>query len=58
MLGYVVDVTCMGVHSDTVEGLNWRLMLGSAMVPPIVVCFGVYFCVFAPLSRRLLFFGS
>ena len=58
MLGYVVDVTCMGVHSDAVEGLNWRLMLGSPMVPPILVCFGVYFCVSAPPPRRLLFFGG
>lgn len=58
MLGYVVDVSCMGAHSDSVEGLNWRLMLGSAMIPPIVVCLGVYFCVFGSTPLSVTVFGD
>jgi hypothetical protein len=45
MLGYVCDVAFMNVRTDAVPDLNWRLMLSSPMVPPLIVCAGVYFCV-------------
>lgn len=50
MLGYVMDVAFMNVKSSKIEGLNWRLMLASAMVPPLIVCVQVYFCVSNHLS--------
>lgn len=48
MLGYIMDVAFMDVKAEGIEGLNWRLMLASAMVPPIFVCAQVYFCVCVP----------
>ena len=48
MLGYVADVAFYNVHSDSIVGLNWRLMLASAMIPPVFVCFQVYFCPESP----------
>ena len=48
MLGYVADVAFYNVHSDSITGLNWRLMLASAMVPPLFVCAQVYFCPESP----------
>ncbi|RPB25989.1 hypothetical protein L211DRAFT_836083 [Terfezia boudieri ATCC MYA-4762] len=48
MLGFIADVAFWNVHSDKVPGLNWRLMLASAMVPPILVCSQVYFCPESP----------
>lgn len=51
MLGYIVDVAFMNVSSSSVEGLNWRIMLASAMVPPLFVCAQVYFCVSFLLLR-------
>jgi len=48
MVGYMADVAFWNVHSDKIEGLNWRLMLSSAMVPPIFVCAQVYFCPESP----------
>lgn len=53
MLGYIADVAFYNVHSTKIEGLNWRLMLASAMVPPIIVCTQVYFCVCTPLSSLI-----
>lgn len=41
----------MNVKSSSIEGLNWRLMLASAMVPPLIVCVQVYF---VPESPRWL----
>lgn len=46
--GYIADVAFYNIHSDTIPGLNWRLMLASAMVPPIFVCSQVYFCPESP----------
>lgn len=45
----------MNIKSSRVEGLNWRLMLGSAMVPPLIVCAQVYF---VPESPRWLIMKS
>lgn len=33
MLGYIASVAFMDVHSDSLVGLNWRLMLGSTAIP-------------------------
>lgn len=38
----------MNVKTDAVPDLNWRLMLSSPMVPPLIVCAGVYFCPESP----------
>ncbi|KAH8430901.1 sugar porter family MFS transporter [Aspergillus melleus] len=48
MLGYIASVAFMDVHSDSLVGLNWRLMLGSTAIPPMVVCAQVYFCPESP----------
>ncbi|PLB49834.1 sugar transporter family protein [Aspergillus steynii IBT 23096] len=48
MLGYIASVAFMNVHSDSLVGLNWRLMLGSTAIPPMVVCAQVYFCPESP----------
>ncbi|KAI5777753.1 hypothetical protein EDC01DRAFT_386336 [Geopyxis carbonaria] len=48
MLGYMSSVAFFNVHSDSIEGLNWRLMLASAMVPPLFVITQVYFCPESP----------
>ncbi|KAL2851246.1 hypothetical protein BJX68DRAFT_69698 [Aspergillus pseudodeflectus] len=44
MLGNIMGVAFMGVRED----LSWRLMLGSTVVLPIVVCAQVYFCPESP----------
>ena len=44
MLGYIVDAALLGVRND----LNWRLMLGSTVIAPIIVCSQVYFCPESP----------
>ncbi|KAH8556074.1 hypothetical protein BGW37DRAFT_450874 [Umbelopsis sp. PMI_123] len=41
MLGYIIDVAFMNVTSE--GGLNWRLMLGSTVVAPLIVMGMVYF---------------
>ena len=33
MLGFIASVAFMNVHSDSIPGLNWRLMLGSTGLP-------------------------
>ncbi len=43
MLGYVADLAFYSVPDGRVVGLNWRLMMGSAMLPAVVVCCIVYF---------------
>ncbi|CAI6265749.1 unnamed protein product [Periconia digitata] len=49
MLGYVADLAFYGVaDTPSVTGLNWRLMMGSAMVPAVVVCCFVYMCPESP----------
>ncbi|GJQ15552.1 hypothetical protein GpartN1_g7343.t1 [Galdieria partita] len=47
MIGYIMDVAFMDVHYP----LNWRLMLGSTVVAPILVMIMV---VFSPESPRWL----
>lgn len=44
MLGNIMGVAFLNVGND----LNWRLMLGSTVVLPIIVCFQVYFCPESP----------
>ncbi|KAL4914368.1 hypothetical protein BDW62DRAFT_190433 [Aspergillus aurantiobrunneus] len=48
MLGYISSVAFMGVSSDTLQGLNWRLMFGVTAIPPMLVCIQVYFCPESP----------
>jgi len=51
MLGYVCNLMFYNVSSSSIEGLNWRLMLGSGCVPPIIVFVQV---LFLPESPRWL----
>ena len=44
MLGNIMGVAFLGVGND----LNWRLMLGSTVVLPVIVCVQVYFCPESP----------
>ena len=44
MLGYIVDAALIDVR----DYLNWRLMLGSTVIAPIIVCAQVYFCPESP----------
>ncbi|KAK9385303.1 hypothetical protein V1515DRAFT_608691 [Lipomyces mesembrius] len=49
MLGYVADVAFYKVpDKPNITGLNWRLMLGSAMFPAVIVCCQVFFCPESP----------
>lgn len=49
MLGYVADLAFYGVpDSSGITGLNWRLMMGSAGVPALIVCSLVYLCPESP----------
>ncbi|KAI0778880.1 hypothetical protein BD413DRAFT_464840 [Trametes elegans] len=48
MFGNVMSVAFYHVKSSHVKGLNWRLMLGSAGVPALVVMSQVYFCPESP----------
>ncbi|TDL17272.1 hypothetical protein BD410DRAFT_794428 [Rickenella mellea] len=51
MMGFVMDLAFLKVpdpKSGNIKGLNWRLMLGSAGVPAIVVMAQVYFCPESP----------
>ncbi|KAK9465697.1 hypothetical protein V1512DRAFT_265182 [Lipomyces arxii] len=49
MLGYVADVAFYHVKDrHNITGLNWRLMLGAAMLPAVIVCFQVFFCPESP----------
>ena len=49
MLGYVADLAFYKV-ADTphVIGLNWRLMMASAMLPAVIVCCFVFMCPESP----------
>ncbi|KAI5211570.1 hypothetical protein AUEXF2481DRAFT_5251 [Aureobasidium subglaciale EXF-2481] len=51
MLGFVASVAFYGVSAEGYSGLNWRLMLASTSVPPIIVCCMTFF---APESPRWL----
>ena len=43
-LGYAADLAFLKVPDHpNVSGLNWRLMMGSAMLPAVIVCCIVYF---------------
>ncbi|KAB8342805.1 hypothetical protein FH972_022403 [Carpinus fangiana] len=42
MLGFIVSVAFYGVSAPNIEFLNWRLMLGSTSIPPLIVCCLVY----------------
>ncbi|KAJ5101257.1 MFS myo-inositol transporter [Penicillium alfredii] len=48
MLGFIASVAFMDVKHATIPGLNWRLMLGSTAIPPMIVCIMVYFCPESP----------
>jgi MFS family permease len=44
MVGYVADLAFYYVpDSSGIIGLRWRLMMGSAMIPAVIVCLLVYF---------------
>ncbi|KAK3304591.1 uncharacterized protein B0T15DRAFT_247821 [Chaetomium strumarium] len=49
MVGYIADLAFYFVPDRGIElGLNWRLMMGSAMIPAVVVCFLAYICPESP----------
>lgn len=49
MLGYVSDLIFFKVPDRPgVVGLNWRLMMSSAMFPAVIVCFFVFACPESP----------
>jgi hypothetical protein len=35
VLGYISSVAFMNVQSDTLQGLNWRLMFGVTAIPSV-----------------------
>lgn len=47
MLGFVVSVA---FQNTTIlgEGSQWRWMLASTSIPPLIVCLQVYFCPESP----------
>lgn len=49
MVGYIADLAFYFVPDHGIEqGLNWRLMMGSAMIPAVVVCMFAYVCPESP----------
>ncbi|KAI0016630.1 general substrate transporter [Xylariomycetidae sp. FL0641] len=49
MLGYVADLAFYHVPNlSGIDGLNWRLMMASAMIPAVIVCALVGFCPESP----------
>ncbi|PGH14762.1 hypothetical protein AJ80_05806 [Polytolypa hystricis UAMH7299] len=49
MLGYMSDLIFFEVpDTPNVTGLGWRLMMGSAMFPAVLVCFFVFYCPESP----------
>lgn len=49
MMGYVADLAVYKVHDPSnITGLNWRLMVGSAMLPAVFVCMFVFKCPESP----------
>lgn len=49
MVGYIADLAFYFVPDRSgIVGLNWRLMMGSAMIPAVVVCAIVYFTPESP----------
>ncbi|KAN0077791.1 Sugar transporter domain containing protein [Elaphomyces granulatus] len=49
MFGYVADLAFFQVPDQPgIVGLNWRLMMGSAMFPAVIVCLFVFLCPESP----------
>ncbi|KAI1344080.1 hypothetical protein F5Y15DRAFT_369008 [Xylariaceae sp. FL0016] len=49
MFGYIADLAFFPVPDRSgITGLNWRLMMGSAMIPAVIVCCIVYFTPESP----------
>ncbi|KAK4214472.1 hypothetical protein QBC37DRAFT_314322 [Rhypophila decipiens] len=49
MMGYVADLAFYFVPDHGIQlGLNWRLMMGSAMIPAVLVCCLAYVCPESP----------
>ncbi|CAK7198914.1 hypothetical protein SEUCBS139899_001582 [Sporothrix eucalyptigena] len=49
MIGYVADLAFYFVPDHGIElGLNWRLMMGSAMIPAVLVVCLIHTCVESP----------
>ena len=49
MIGLAADLAFYFVPDHGIElGLNWRLMMGSAMIPAVVVCCLAYICPESP----------
>lgn len=49
MVGYASDLVFYKVPDrNNIIGLNWRLMLGSAMFPAVIVCCFVFLCPESP----------
>ena len=43
LLGYVADLAFYEVPDHGIDGLNWRLMMGSALIPAVIVLALVFF---------------
>ena len=49
MFGYIADLAFYTVEDSAgIVGLNWRLMMGSAMIPAVIVCCFVFYCPESP----------
>lgn len=49
MVGYAADLAFYGVpDKHNITGLNWRLMMGSAMLPAVIVFTFVFLCPESP----------
>lgn len=49
MVGYAADLAFYPIpDTPQITGLNWRIMLGSAMFPAVAVCCFVFFCPESP----------
>ncbi|KAK0674591.1 putative symporter [Cercophora samala] len=49
MIGYVADLAFYPVPDRGIPlGLNWRLMMGSALIPAVIVCCLAYICPESP----------
>ncbi|KAK1772553.1 putative mfs sugar transporter protein [Phialemonium atrogriseum] len=49
MIGYAADLAFYFVPDSGIQlGLNWRLMMGSAMIPAVIVCCMIHMCPESP----------
>ena len=48
MLGFIASVAFFDLSTESIPYLNWRLMLGSTGIPPLVVLLQVYLCPESP----------